>query len=300
MNDLANAEKIQNNSQALAEQFQGFSMLENSLLEKEQLKLALIKKIFQDNHIKHFSDSIKNDNDSSLQYGLYYGLIGFGFFEQCAGSFVFGFSLISLIPGIPKFSILLISAIYTLLDSVLFYAFEVSFLKEALGIVSIKSDLNILIELYYEQLTHVKQLNIYIQALQHCDICPPETLELLRILNNDLLHKSQNLQFKEISLTRNIIKYSILAFGICSTVAESYFFAHTFLLLLSSSLPFSGLGYLIIIVTILANLGFFYAMGASSLVKFIHPELDSLNELKTELHHFSESISQNTFQPSLL
>lgn len=262
-----------------------------SKLELEKLKLKQIKSLFSDLQVLDFnrSEDEKRQNDY-FKMGLYYGLIGFGLLEQCAGSFVFGFSIVSLIPGLPKFSILLLSAIYTLLDSILFYAFEITFLKEALGIESVESELTQLILLYKQQLCLAKQINIHVNALKITDACSTEHLELLKMINQDLIDKYQQMQNKKISIYREILKYGVLTFGVCANIAESYFFAHTFLLLLSSTLPFSGLGYLIIAITITANLGFFYAMGASSVIKIIHPELSDFQELKKELQFFSEKI----------
>lgn len=271
-----------------------------SKLVREQLKLEQIKSLFNDLQVLDFTQSEDKEHQNDyFKMGLYYGLIGFGLLEQCAGSFVFGFSIVSLLPGLPKFSILLLSAIYTILDSILFYAFEITFLKEALGIKSVESELKQLVLLYKQQLCLAKQINIHVNALKNTDACSKDHLYLLNIINQDLIDKYQQMQNKKISIYRQILKYGVLTFGVCANIAESYFFAHTFLLLLSSSLPFSGLGYLIIAITITANLGFFYAMGASSVIKIIHPELSAFEEIKKELQFFSEKIEAPHTTPLL-
>ena len=51
------------------------------------------------------------------------------------------------------------------------------------------------------------------------------------------------------------------------------------------------MGYLLIAITIIANLGFFYAMGASSVVKIMNPEFDDLKALKKNFNNFNSVIS---------
>ena len=60
----------------------------------------------------------------------------FGFLEKAAGSFLFGSTLFALIPGIGRITLYILTTIYTLLDALLFYAFEVSFLRKAMGILT--------------------------------------------------------------------------------------------------------------------------------------------------------------------
>jgi hypothetical protein len=82
------------------------------------------------------------------------------------------------------------------------------------------------------------------------------------------------------------IQYGVLSFGVLANIAESYFLAHSFLVLLAPTIALTGMGYLLIFITIIANLGFFYAMGASSITKIMPPELTDFKAFKTEINNF--------------
>ena len=263
-----------------------------SALEQEQLKLSWIKKICSEQQILDFQNKENKAMEAGLtEHGLYYFLLTFGLIEQCAGSFVFGASLFGLIPGISNFSLIAVSLIYTFLDSLLFYAFEVTFLKEALGINSLNSEFGELLKVYKEQLYYIELLNIHIDALKrNPNFTNDVLLETLEKLNQDMIKKCQQMQEQEVSSLRTSIQYGVLSFGVLANVAESYFLAHSFLILLAPTLAFTGMGYLLIAITIIANLGFFFAMGANSVVKIIHPELDDFKALKQELNHFTSVI----------
>ena len=266
---------------------------EISALEQERLKLALIKKLFDEQRILDFKKNTDNTSNPTglTEQGIYYFLVTFGLIEQCAGSFVFGASLFGLIPGISKFSLIAISLVYTLLDSLLFYAFEVTFLKEALGIESLNSELKGMLEIFKEQLYYVELLNIHIEALKKSPDFNHELLNILEKINKDMIEKCHIMQDQPISASRQFVQYGVLSFGVLANVAESYFLAHSFLILLTPTLAFTGMGYLLIAITIIANLGFFYAMGASSVVKIMHPDLDDLKALKRDINNFNSVIS---------
>lgn len=263
-------------------------------LEHEKLKLNWIKKFFNEQNVLDFKKTqIDLNNSCFSQKILYYFLVTFGLIEQCAGSFVFGSTLFGLIPGLSQFSLIAVSLIYTLLDSLLFYSFEISFLKEALGIQLNHSDLSSIIQIYKEQLYYVELINIHINALKrNGNLNSSELINTLQILNDDLIKKCEQMQEYKISNIRQTIQYGVLTFGVLSNIAESYFLAHSFLLLLSPAIGFAGIGYLLIAITIIANLGFFYAMGANAVVKIMHPELDEYKALKNDLNNFTRAISE--------
>ena len=65
---------------------------------------------------------------------FYYFLLTFGLFEDAIGSYLYGSTLIGAIPGIPHPVLIVCSIIFTALNCLLFYAFEVSMMKQAFGI----------------------------------------------------------------------------------------------------------------------------------------------------------------------
>ncbi|NBX85169.1 MAG: hypothetical protein EBQ95_06150 [Gammaproteobacteria bacterium] len=266
---------------------------EISALEQERLKLALIKKLFDEQRILDFKKNTDNTSNPTglTEQGLYYFLVTFGLIEQCAGSFVFGASLFGLIPGLSKISLIAISLVYTFLDSLLFYAFEVTFLKEALGIESLNSEFKEMLKIYQEQLYYIELLNIHIEALKRNPNFNHTILDTLEKINQDIIEKCETMQDHPLSTISQCVKYGVLSFGVLANVAESYFLAHSFLILLTPTLAFTGMGYLLIAITIIANLGFFYAMGASSVVKIMNPEFDDLKALKKNFNNFNSVIS---------
>src|SRR3990167_1151581 len=112
-----------------------------SSMELEAFKLGVLKEL--ERQIKLAMGHLIEDIDSKsteaskindiLLALIYYFLLIFGLLQDIAGSYTFASFLFALIPNVTPLTITLLSLLFTLLDSILFYAFEVSLLKDALG-----------------------------------------------------------------------------------------------------------------------------------------------------------------------
>ena len=223
----------------------------------------------------------------------------FGCFEKAAGSFLFGSNLFALIPGISHFYLYALTAIYTLLDAFLFYAFEVSFLKKALGVVFPDHGATTLNETFNTQLQTTIQINQLLDSRRTLDweIDNPHEFQLyceaLRVFNLHLLKKHETMKPYTTSTLKRCFESGVLLFGALSSVADSYFVAKTALLTLHISFMSSPIGCALVIAIVASALVFYYAMGAKSMSKLIHPDRKSHHSLLQGLSLFSSEYGHN-------
>ena len=218
-----------------------------------------------------------------LRLMLYYFLIPFGVLQDAIGSFLFSSTLFALIPTISSPVVIALSVLYTVLDCILFFAFEVSFLKPALGLDIKTNELGSALDIYSQKLkatieinaliTNVKLINtapeFYLKHKTHALKCNQEITELKNKMGDD----------KE-SIPKKILKWGVIGFGILSSIAGNYFMATSLLTALCAPLLGTPIGWGIIILSILGGLGFYYAMGATSMINLVNPDRMKFKELK--------------------
>lgn len=178
---------------------------QQSVLQVEQEKLRIIHAV-QNKLNQEFNQETaavegdKKPEGSTLakffSHSFYYFLLLFGLLQDTTSSFLFGYTLLALIPGIPAAYLIAASIIYTALDAILFYAFEVSLLKEALDIPEDKTDLRQLFDVYNQQLKIAKNLNRQLTSFNALGMDDPtysDYIKFLEVLNHDLQQKGNNL-----------------------------------------------------------------------------------------------------------
>ncbi len=223
---------------------------------------------------------------------LYYFVLVFGMFESIAESYLFGSELFTLIPGISNLTLFTASFVFTVLSSILFYAFEVSFIKEALGFPDGITVFAGLIDTCSRQVKSAKNINDLLRTAYIMSI--DQTLfddyrKLVKLINEDLRNKQANPVPYPESVLNDIMNFGVIAFGALSSVAGSYFFAHYMMALMAASLIGTPLGWAIIALTALSGLGFYYAMDATSMVRMVYPAYEEYDALCDELEQFRET-----------
>lgn len=229
-----------------------------------------------------------------LIYRLTYSfLLLFGLIEQASGSYIFALALFGIIPGISRPLLIGLSIIFTVLDAILFFAFEVSFLKSALkgtlGFPLSETKANSFIDAYLEQLTLATSLNAILSSTHALTLDVEELdhyLKLSALINKDLLEKQKKFGSYQESLPKKILKWGVIIFGALSSIAGSYFMAISLLAAISASLIGTPLGWALIALTIIAGLGFYASMNAKGMSELINPNKLKFNELKKDFSTF--------------
>lgn len=227
---------------------------------------------------------------------LYYFLLVFGLLQDITGSFIFASFLFALIPGATPLVITFLSVIFTMFDSILFYAFEVSMLKEALGFSSGQLDTPSLIALNMQQLTVTISINQLLSAIDvlKMDSDSYENYTKLAVLfNQDLAFKKEHLGSYEESIWAFLLKWSVVGFGVLSSTANSYFWATSLLEGVCPALIGAAMGWLFILLTITAGLGFYYAMGATGMIELVNPDRVEFDTFKEALLQFTPKIESD-------
>ncbi len=276
-----------------------FKQLSVSLdnLADEHKKLLIIKQIEARLNAR-FSPPIRpipipcvptNDYQQALLKLTYQFCMIFGFFDKAASSFLFGSNLFSAIPGLSHPTLLVLTSIYTLLDAILFYAFEISFLKEALGIEFVDDSSCELNKVYTEQLESVVRINIMLHRRETYDWDKADYdqyCQCMTELNTHLIRKQKTMKEYARSGLKMGIEYCVTAFGALSSIADSYFMAKTALLSLHVSFMGSPLGWAFVVCMVVSSLVFYYSMSVKSMSKLLNPDMQSYNTLKTDLTFF--------------
>jgi hypothetical protein len=269
---------------------------QQSTLAHEKKKRAIIelvvKRIEKECAMVERDDQNKKDAQSAscAQQSLYYFLLGFGMFRDAARSYLFGLIVLSLIPGLMNPILIAGSALYAALDCILFYAFEVSLLKRALGIAY--EDIDESLEVYSQQMALTLKIVSCLPALvlkeEHKDY-----REFLDLAHEDLNKKHTEMKKNEESNYQRAFKYAIIGFGAFSSGAGSYYFmVNVFLAVWAASLIGTPIGFALIALTIVAGLGFYYAMGASSMARLANKDYEQFNNLKKEYSFFEKKYAR--------
>jgi hypothetical protein len=276
---------------------QSANFMEKTAIDLEKQKLKIIQD-FEEilNRIIPPKDALPVNQENSLfslsqtsREMLYYFVLIFGMFESIAGSYLFGSTLFSLIPGISDTVHLIASIVFTALDSILFYAFEVTLLKDSLGIPYDDTDFTQSIETYSSQLNTTITINKLLATIYMLDVdnvLYDQYINLTTLLNADLRIKEGEMQpYPESTLT-NILKMVVLVYGAVSNAAGSYFFSNELLKVVAASMVGTPLGYTLVALTMLCGLSFYYAMGCTSMINLITPSFDEYQALKAGLTLF--------------
>ena len=244
-----------------------------------------------------FPDEIETSLFSEIVFNLlYYFLLVFGLLQDITGSFIFASFLFALIPGVTPLVITFLSVIFTMFDSILFYAFEVSLLKEALGFTTGKSDTPSLMALKIQQLTVTISIN---QLLSNIDVLTMNSLsydnytKLAVLFNQDMAFKQEHIGSYDELIWTTLLKWGVVGFGILSSTANSYFWATSLLEGVYPSLLGTPMGWLFILLTITAGLGFYYAMGATGMIDLVNPDRVEFETFKEALLQFTPKIESD-------
>ena len=296
------------NQKPLAQLVAEFQKLDEDLnnQEFEMRKLMIVNRLLA--HLKGSADVIAAEDPKSSAYSqsvlkvAYLFCLLFGGLENGASSFLFSSNLFIIIPGISQFALYSLISVYTLLDAVLFYAFEVSFLKKALGIVATDNSKSLLNETYAQQLKSVMEINCILKA-KETDTWDPADYEAYcaaRDVFNDYLLKKNGAMQNYVSSPLLIgIEKGVVLFGALSCVADSYFMAQTALVTLHVSFMSSPLGFALVVGMVVASLVLYYTMRVQSMSELLHPDRESHNALQADLIKFERYVHRQTYIPSL-
>ena len=271
----------------------------------EQQKLRIIQLI--ENHIKkemllHYVPIIPSNKVTSTTFNhvikrLFYNfLLVFGLFQDASATYLFGNALLALIPGITNPVLIPLSILFMALECILFYAFEVSLLKTALGIPQDETDLSLTLDTYSSQLNTTTRI-MSITSILAIDTEMYECImAFIELLHNDLLTKHHLMLEHKEPIWKKALNYTVTSFGALSSIAGSYFMANAFLTLWAASLVATPIGIVIILLTIISGLGFYYAMGASSMARLVNPNYDKFLDLQKEFTRFKEEYNNDLCQ----
>lgn len=268
---------------------------EENRLESEVLKLE---------HIKLIECNLKRDlyllpargisvavQPPQYRKKLYYSLMILGTLNDAARNYMFGSALISLIPNLAQPLRIILSILYIVFEAILFYGFEIALLKDALAISNTSTNLSSYINTNIEQVrtvTRINQLLVHIQVLDMDDKQYQDYHSLVAVLNADLHTKLHSLQSYEAPWYKKTFKVAVLGFGVITNIASSYFLFNAVLTTWAATLVGTPLGWGVIILAIVVELGFYYAMGAASILRLLNSDSDHFNVLKNELSMFEQ------------
>ena len=239
----------------------------------------------------------------SVRQFFYYFFVIFGLFEEASGSYLYSKVLFSLIPGMTKSLLMMTGIAYTLLDCTIFYVYEVAVLKKALGIAYSKTGLSSLIEIYSNQLKSARIINQLLSTIPMLAIdneLYENYIKMTQLLNQDLQIKHNGIASYYETVTKKILKLVVIAFGLLSSTSASYFFATSTIAIWAPALMGNPLGWALICLTGIGNLGFYYAMGGSSMIRIVNPDYDKYQDLKKELRSFKEDYHDSLSHTALI
>lgn len=230
------------------------------------------------------------------QEALYYLLLSLGLIKNAVGSYLYANTLFALVPDISNPLLVCLSFVYLVVNSILFYAFEISFIKEALNIMDPSTDLSLLIDTFSKQFKTTLVINRLLRDMSMMfveDATYNQYLELARLINKDLGEKHNKLGAYEESTPKYCLRMAVLAFSGLTSVAESYFLAKSLMTANAASLVVTPVGWGIITLSIVVDLAFNFAMAVSSIMQLVNPDYENYQSLKKELVHFDEKACED-------
>ncbi len=271
------------------------------LLTLSAQKLVLIQRLetmINEHHLAQFRPkaAVEPGSDAIIQQMFrqffYKFLLVFGMFQDALGSYLFWNSLFLLIPYIIDPVLIALTVISTALSTVLYYAFQEMFLKEAFDLPSDDTDLGQRIQNDSTQLKTILSLNQVISnviVMEDTDSTVYSAfLGLLEELNQDMRDKHAGMTAYTETTAQQILKIATVVFGALASIASSYFTVNLLMGIVAASLLSTPIGWSIVILTVVADLGYYYAMGVSSMVNLIHPDLEAHKTFKKDVREFNE------------
>ena len=263
--------------------------------EKRRLIHAFETMVHQD--IQRHPQPLPHENalfyEAVKQYGrdmLYYFLLLVGLIQNAATSYVFWSEFFVLIPAISNPTMVVFLSVFnTLFAGFLFYSFEVTFLHEALGMPNTNTAFSQLLALYSEQLNTSRAVLQILTSFHMLSVRLAQYdgyIQLMTLICQDFRIKHEAMGCYPESFWESLLKVIALAFGAFSSIAGSYVAVNALLTTLAASWVGTPLGWGLMMIAIVVDLGFYYAMGATSTARLINPAFDNYHDLKKELGLF--------------
>lgn len=281
----------------------------------EGYKLAIIN-TFQ-NHLgqKYLHDDEEEENKrrfegkpswqeraSKMLYKVFYGfLFSVGVLQDGFGSYLYGYSLLAVIPNIAAPLLIGAALGFALINTFLLFLFKINSVRNDFGIYSNGNKSMILVDNQENQLNGAKKINRVLFDVNISNQIPGTVYQsyapMGALINEDLAEKRKTSQeFKE-SISKTIFRWAMTAFGTIMVVSGGYFIGKSILGLVAASLLATPISWLIIGISIASSL-FFYFIQASSMLGVINPDYEKYTAVKKELknfhikeeHHFEEVI----------
>jgi len=112
---------------------------------------------------------------------------------------------------------------------------------------------------------------------------------LATLLNASRVKIYDDIAAHQLSRIRKILKVGIIAFGVLTNIAGSYYFVLSSLAAVAPALVGTPLGWGIIVLTILAGIGFYFAMGGSAMANILNQDYDRFQVLKKDISDFKKN-----------
>jgi len=296
--------------EVLMKDFQSLSATnQRNARETELNNLYIIREIEKKINNKLYPVCVKTENspqaDSNFQPWMtrfcYIFTLSFGILQRAVGSYLFGSTIFLLIPQISLVLLITLSSLFVALDSLLFYAFEVSFLKSAMGMLDEPTEIGSLNQIYLDQRKVIKAINRELNGQNERELLGEELnnySQCKNIFNAHLLEKLNSMETQPEGNWRLLcLEYAVITFGAFSSITDSYF-AFTVLHLSF----FTPIGAIVAIGFIISGLALFYGMGFKSFNKLINPDLEGFQKLKEKLCTFKDEFvdkPNRLFKPAL-
>ncbi len=224
-----------------------------------------------------------------FEKALYYILMSLGILHSAIKSYMFGSGLVALIPALSSPIRILLSLFYVCLQTILFYGFDISLLKNRYGFSGSNTNLYRFINTLIEQVSTINTINRLLSTVLVFTINDESKADYVRIIklfNQDFQRKYQVLQANDSSIYRKIAVVGMVGFGIISTIAGSYFMTNSLLTFYAANLIGTPWGWAIIALFVSIELGFYYAMGATGIINLINKDYKNINKLHREFSIF--------------
>ncbi|MBI5448226.1 MAG: hypothetical protein HY939_05815 [Gammaproteobacteria bacterium] len=281
------------------QRYNGLCNLETKNL-KTSMRVALEKYKFQ--MLKSFDVHLEENKVQEKEKKLprfpvlrkiaYYLLLSLGVIEDAVFSYVSGQALLSIIPGISNPFLIAGSLFITLLNCILFYAFEASMLKDALKIPSFDGNAKVIIHTIEQQIEMANKINGALFDVRRVNKMSAADYKAYAdaavSINTQVITERNHFTHYKESIPRKIIRWGVNIFGVTLTIAGSYFSAVSLLGTISASLVGTPAGWVIIALIVLAGLAFYFAMEGKALFRAFNPESQSFKQTKKALLEFDE------------
>lgn len=297
---LLNEEDLFQNYQALIQ-----NTNRQKKLKCEKLKLQIICHIERSIERKilpyNSQQEILNNNGLSrlaliCKWGIYYLLTLLGIVKNVARNYIFITTLLALFPSLMLITTTVIPVLYILFDTVVFTGFEHALLKKVLGIPKVHTETELLFSVYAEQLFHMKKITrlLLIYENRTGSLAAAKYRNIYSLFYQDFNQKFSQLSTEYTSFRKGLI-ILMVTFGAISSIAGSYFMMSTILKTFSAALIGTPLGWSIIFLGILTDLGFYYVMGASGMMRLINSDIEQSRNIKEKWSSFNQHYSIGFF-----